>query len=564
MNTQEMKIRAVLLEQSTYQNCSAATRSQCALNPQKIAPFQFIRVPGCAGQPPASCGVQLMSVNFNNSNLTFTGTLHYNGNDVAIHDSVINFSLPPEVLQDKQITCPSGSPFFSGFASDGSVICNAFPNDCGPGKYASGFQISTLQPICQDLPSTVTCAANEILTSYEWLGGTTGLSTKCQTRDRSSAESMFQFSPQYSAATLYAPPPPVNCQGAWGACTGTCGTGTQTYVITTPSANGGLACPVANGATQSCALTACPVPLPPYAEAIITYTQTYVVPAGVTQLEVIAIGGGGGGGGKGANNNDGTTGDSGTFSSVQRGVNFLVKAEGGLGGGGGGEHHIGVGGGNYDPGENSHCSGSNIPQARGGGRKLLSYGGTFYGYGGGGQTEYDDRDCRAGGGGGGSGQLVQGQVINVVPGEVLYIVVGNGGLGGHASYGGQADNGANGLVCMRRPGDPSSCVVGAANSVGVVVASNSFGPSGYKSTYDDLRSPLAMCREAGYYSDYVDTSGNAEYACRTNLPSETIYCKHNGNWQIAFMIARFSLTCPGQDWCGGFNTSVDWVKCLPY
>jgi hypothetical protein len=111
MNTQEMKIRAVLMEQSTYQNCSAATRSQCALNPQKMAPFQFVRVPGCAGQPSVSCGVQLMSVNFNNSNLTFTGTLHYSGNDVAIHDSVINFSLPPEVLQDKQISCPSGSPF---------------------------------------------------------------------------------------------------------------------------------------------------------------------------------------------------------------------------------------------------------------------------------------------------------------------------------------------------------------------------------------------------------------------------------------------------------------------
>lgn len=52
---------------------------------------------------------------------------------------------------------------------------------------------------------------------------------------------------------------PVNCVGAWGACSAACGGGTQTYTITTPAANGGLPCANANGATQACNTNACPV-----------------------------------------------------------------------------------------------------------------------------------------------------------------------------------------------------------------------------------------------------------------------------------------------------------------
>ena len=57
---------------------------------------------------------------------------------------------------------------------------------------------------------------------------------------------------------------PVNCVGAWGewtGCSAGCGGGTRsrTYYITTPAANGGTACPKTNGQTESeaCNTTAC-------------------------------------------------------------------------------------------------------------------------------------------------------------------------------------------------------------------------------------------------------------------------------------------------------------------
>merc|ERR1712070_1140660 len=60
--------------------------------------------------------------------------------------------------------------------------------------------------------------------------------------------------------------PVQNCAGSWGSwgtCSLTCGSGTQTrtYTVTTAAANGGTACPVANGQTQSqdCNTQACPV-----------------------------------------------------------------------------------------------------------------------------------------------------------------------------------------------------------------------------------------------------------------------------------------------------------------
>jgi len=57
---------------------------------------------------------------------------------------------------------------------------------------------------------------------------------------------------------------PVDCVGAWsnfGACSATCGGGTQTqtYTIKTQAANGGAACPTVLEHTQACNQQACPV-----------------------------------------------------------------------------------------------------------------------------------------------------------------------------------------------------------------------------------------------------------------------------------------------------------------
>ncbi|MBU1977563.1 MAG: hypothetical protein KJ958_00165, partial [Gammaproteobacteria bacterium] len=52
---------------------------------------------------------------------------------------------------------------------------------------------------------------------------------------------------------------PVDCVGEWSECEGPCGTtGSQTFTITTPAENGGLACEFDNGETRSCSTEACP------------------------------------------------------------------------------------------------------------------------------------------------------------------------------------------------------------------------------------------------------------------------------------------------------------------
>jgi hypothetical protein len=55
------------------------------------------------------------------------------------------------------------------------------------------------------------------------------------------------------------PPQPVNCVGAWSACSRTCGgLGQQLYNITTPAENGGTNCEAASGSKKDCMTPGCP------------------------------------------------------------------------------------------------------------------------------------------------------------------------------------------------------------------------------------------------------------------------------------------------------------------
>ena len=52
---------------------------------------------------------------------------------------------------------------------------------------------------------------------------------------------------------------PVNCVGSWAGCSVTCGEGVDTFKITTPAANGGTACTENDGATRKCVQPPCGV-----------------------------------------------------------------------------------------------------------------------------------------------------------------------------------------------------------------------------------------------------------------------------------------------------------------
>ena len=190
-------------------------------------------------------------------------------------------------------------------------------------------------------------------------------------------------------------------------------------------------------------------------------TIDIVVPNGVTSMRVKAVAGGGGGGCKGSNNYTGQSGQAGTDSYIVAvtGPNAGVeigRIRGGQGGGGGSEHAVGVGGASYtSPGMNSVCSTGSLVPAYGGGKPQTLgywvYGDQVHGYGGDGETGYDDKDCRAGGAGGGSGEYVD-TSFATTPGQTLRLVVGAGGLPGTSAWPGanpvQAQQGGNGCIYL--------------------------------------------------------------------------------------------------------------------
>ena len=215
-------------------------------------------------------------------------------------------------------------------------------------------------------------------------------------------------------------------------------------------------------------------------------TYNFVVPAGVTKLHVLAIGGGGGGGGGKGGDGGGapgtTEGVSGGTSSVN--ANGFITANGGGAGhaannGGGGGNGGGISGGNGGPGgpgaqggdvemgsaAGGGCSGGWDRQGAAGSTVYggtspasTSYGGSGgpghhvagpgspFGGGGGGDVDQD-----ASGGGGGGGGLAHKNDIPVTPGQIITVVVGAGGNGSYAvDYPSTTQNkGANGCVEIR-------------------------------------------------------------------------------------------------------------------
>ena len=211
---------------------------------------------------------------------------------------------------------------------------------------------------------------------------------------------------------------PVNCLGSWGsfgACSVTCGGGTQTqtYIVNTPAANGGTACPVNNNATnaQACNSQACIVSaggdMLNYVKNGLNYvshafwsktnpmstistTFTLSVPK---TIDILIVGGGGGGG-------DGNApGGGGGGGGVLRGSLNLPAGTYSITGGAGGRGPVNNDGAGYSgaKGENMTFSGTGISVTANGG-----------GYG----ASYTQAATTGGSGGGGSGPSTNNSGIN--------------------------------------------------------------------------------------------------------------------------------------------------------
>merc|ERR1719453_1104725 len=84
----------------------------------------------------------------------------------------------------------------------------------------------------------------------------------------------------------------VGAFGAYGSCSKTCGSGTQTrtYAVTTPAARGGSACPHAHGFEEqrACSIRRCPAP--PRGNCFPPHATVDVEGAGATRLDQVAVG----------------------------------------------------------------------------------------------------------------------------------------------------------------------------------------------------------------------------------------------------------------------------------
>lgn len=181
MTSVQQKILDHASEPSAYTGCDTVSGvGSCSLNLAVFKPFTDnpTEVPGSqceAGHSP--CGIEVDQLNLDKadpSKPTFKARIRYTGNNFSLHPIEIAQVIPKEVLQATDYDCTKlngWTPLFTGLvAADGKPRCRGIPY-CGDGKYIDSVNSSTLEPNCQDLPSTVSCDITQFISSFNWLGG---------------------------------------------------------------------------------------------------------------------------------------------------------------------------------------------------------------------------------------------------------------------------------------------------------------------------------------------------------------------------------------------------------
>lgn len=226
MSAIEGKVRAALMQPTSYQNCksdqASAGRVTCSLRQDVLTTLSLpmLGIPCPTGTSASDCGILIRASdivenkNFMNpvsGELTtrISVKIKYTGTNFSLKDILADVDIPADILQAAQYTCPSSAPIFKGFSSTGVPNCSPFDIDCTPGSYLTNIDKKTLQfkkpdgsRACQDLPSPYTCADNlHFIDQFKWDGGA-AFTFKCNA-DRVNPYTFFSFDP--NAYVVYAP-----------------------------------------------------------------------------------------------------------------------------------------------------------------------------------------------------------------------------------------------------------------------------------------------------------------------------------------------------------------------
>jgi hypothetical protein len=184
MSSVEGALRHTLLQPTSYQGCSsvAGIVASCTLPVAVINRLDVI-VPGCT---PGPCGVQVVPAagsGFDPATKKWTGTIVYNGTEVAVKPRTLSIDVPEEILVSATVVCPDSDPIFAGFDGDGKRVCRPINATCPAGQFLAGFNSMTLLPDCQPLPaSNLVCPGgnNQYITGMAWSGA--AFSISCSAR----------------------------------------------------------------------------------------------------------------------------------------------------------------------------------------------------------------------------------------------------------------------------------------------------------------------------------------------------------------------------------------------
>lgn len=161
----EVKVRNVLLQPSSYDNCDADQKCDLRANV-----FQYIDPAGLVELKPSN-------YNYNKSTGEFTAKItpvaEFQG---LAMDRNVSLTVDQTTTGPKESRwrCPDETPVFRGYDRNGKPRCEPiWENHCLPGGFVNGMDANVVRESCvaMQLPGQIQCPSDSIMANYEWHGG---------------------------------------------------------------------------------------------------------------------------------------------------------------------------------------------------------------------------------------------------------------------------------------------------------------------------------------------------------------------------------------------------------